>query len=75
MRLESQLSSPPAGKTTFNADLSFNVAAFAARHGGVTESTLRAGARLYAQGQSANCLYYIENGRVQLSVFSGQLYT
>ena len=49
---------------------SFDVEAFATRYGGVAKFILKAGATLYAQGQAASCLFYVEKGRVRLSVLS-----
>jgi CRP-like cAMP-binding protein len=69
---ESQSSSSTAREPALGAELSFNVAAFAARLGGVKEAKLKAGALLYAQGEPANCLYFIEKGQVQVSVLSTQ---
>lgn len=50
--------------------LQLDIESFAAKHGGVTQLKFKSGARLYAQGQPANCLFYIQSGRVQLSVVS-----
>ncbi len=72
MESESQCSSLTTGEAELGAELSFDVAAFAARHGGVKEAKFKAGARLYAQGEPANCLYFIEKGQVQVSVLSTQ---
>jgi CRP/FNR family transcriptional regulator, cyclic AMP receptor protein len=50
----------------------FDVEAFASRYGGVATFILKAGAALYAQGQPASCLFYVQKGRVRLSVLSAK---
>lgn len=72
MGSESRSSYLRADETAFAAALSFDVAAFAARHGGMTEAKFKVGASLFAQGEPANCLYFIDQGQVQLSVLSTQ---
>jgi CRP-like cAMP-binding protein len=49
---------------------SFNIENFAARHGGGIRSAYTAGATLFAQGDVADHMLYIEAGRVQLKVVS-----
>jgi CRP/FNR family transcriptional regulator, cyclic AMP receptor protein len=49
-----------------------DVEAFATRYGGVATFILKAGATLYAQGQPASCLFYVQKGRVRLSVLSAK---
>lgn len=44
--------------------------AFAAAYGGTTISKARADTLIYAQGDSADCLYYIEDGLVRIKVLS-----
>ena len=51
---------------------SFDVEAFAANYGGVTVSRLKAGTLLYRQGEPADALFYLQEGRVQTAVVSSQ---
>lgn len=55
----------PAG-----ADKTFDFEAFAAEYGGTALSTLKAGAVIYPQGETADCLFYIRTGRVQIKLIS-----
>lgn len=52
-----------------DSDESFDFRIFAAAHGGTTTKT-KAGAVIYAQGDPADCLYYIQQGRVRIKVVS-----
>ncbi len=45
---------------------------FAAAYGGTTTSQMRRGAVVYAQGDPADCLYYIRVGEVRIKVVSPQ---
>ncbi len=72
MGSDGQFPTLAADETALGTKLSFDIAAFAAKHGGVTASRLKVGAQLYAQGEPANCLYFIEQGQVQVSVLSRQ---
>jgi CRP-like cAMP-binding protein len=45
---------------------------FAAAYGGTTISKAKAGAVVYAQGDPADCLYYIQEGQVRIKVVSSQ---
>jgi CRP-like cAMP-binding protein len=63
---------PPVTGAAFESKQSFDVDSFASSYGGVTRSSFKPGARLYNQGEPANCLFYILNGQVQLSVVSAQ---
>ena len=51
---------------------SFDANAFVAKYGGVPLTKYRAHAILYAQGDAAECIFYIQQGSVQLSVVSEQ---
>jgi CRP-like cAMP-binding protein len=53
-------------------DVADFVADFAATYGGVTRSRFQARATLFAQGDPADHLYYIEAGRIRVSVVSAQ---
>lgn len=50
----------------------FDLDAFAADYGGVTESKCRAGTLLYRQGEPADAMYYLQSGQVQITVVSSQ---
>jgi CRP-like cAMP-binding protein len=50
----------------------FDVANLAATYGGVTRSRFQARATLFAQGDPADHLYYIEAGRIRVSVVSAR---
>jgi CRP/FNR family transcriptional regulator, cyclic AMP receptor protein len=45
---------------------------FAAAYGGTTITKAKAGTLIYAQGDGADCLYYIQEGRVRIRVVSPQ---
>ena len=49
---------------------SFRIEAFAAAYGGVSRSKALGGAAIYTQGEHADCVYYVEDGRAQLEVVS-----
>ena len=51
---------------------SFDANAFVAKYGGVPLTKYRAHAILFAQGDAAECIFYIQQGSVQLSVVSEQ---
>jgi CRP-like cAMP-binding protein len=51
---------------------SFNASAFGARYGGVSSVTLKSGAVLFHQGETADALYYLEHGQVRISVVSDE---
>jgi len=55
---------PPCGR--------FDLVSFARRHGGVTKYALGRGSRLFAQGELANEMFYLDQGQIQLSVISVQ---
>jgi CRP/FNR family cyclic AMP-dependent transcriptional regulator len=63
---------PPVTGGAFESKQSFDVDSFASRYGGVSRSPFKSGTRLYDQGEPANCLFYIQDGQVQLSVVSAQ---
>lgn len=50
----------------------FDLASFSRRHGGVTKSALRRGGRLFAQGDPADEMFYLDQGQVQLAVLTVQ---
>jgi len=52
--------------------ISFDAKAFAAKYGGVTVSKYRAHSIVYAQGDAADAVFYIQQGRVKLSIVSEQ---
>jgi hypothetical protein len=52
--------------------LSFDPKVFGATYGGVTVINRRANAIVYAQGDPAEALFYIQQGKVKLSVVSEQ---
>ncbi len=49
---------------------SLDVEALAARYGGVTILRLKAGARIYRQGEPADAMFYLQHGQVQITVVS-----
>lgn len=61
---------PPIGR--LKSSQSFDVDAFAASYGGVTVSRFKAGDVLYAQGDPADAMFYLQDGQVQLTVVSSQ---
>ncbi len=50
----------------------FDPKAFCARHGGTTLCKHGKDRTLYAQGDAADCIFYIQKGKVELSVISEQ---
>jgi CRP-like cAMP-binding protein len=50
----------------------FDIHAFAAAYGGVTDVKIKPKQTIYAQGDPADCIFYIQEGRVQLAVVSEQ---
>jgi CRP-like cAMP-binding protein len=50
----------------------FDIDSFAVKFGGLTRSELKPGDRLYTQGESADGLFYIQRGQLQLTVLSAQ---
>ena len=50
----------------------FDVAAFVAKYGGVTLTKYPAHSLVFAQGDAANAVFYIQQGKVKLSVVSEQ---
>jgi CRP-like cAMP-binding protein len=50
----------------------FDAGAFGAKYGGVTMTTLRPGAVLFRQGETTDRLYYLQAGRIQITVLSSQ---
>jgi CRP/FNR family transcriptional regulator, cyclic AMP receptor protein len=71
MTLTTQSRSAFADKA-FVAGPSFDVEAFAARHGGVAFSVAKAGTLLFAQGERADCMFYLQRGQVQITAISAQ---
>jgi CRP-like cAMP-binding protein len=67
-RVPDRIESTDAG--AFKFQLRFDVANFAATYGGVRRDTFEAGATLFAEGDPADHLYYIQAGRIQVSVIS-----
>lgn len=61
---------PFAADAAFDPTQSFDVAAFAARYGGVTVSRLEAGTLIYSQGEPADFMYYLQDGQIQIAVVS-----
>jgi CRP/FNR family cyclic AMP-dependent transcriptional regulator len=61
---------PPVREDVLQSRQSFDVEAFAARHSGVTVSKFKPGAALFAQGERANCLFYVHRGRVGITIVS-----
>ena len=51
---------------------SFNVEAFAANYGGIAVSRFKSGTVLYSQGEPADSMYYLQDGRLQITVVSSQ---
>ena len=45
---------------------------FGSKFGGVTRSRPKSGELLYEQGQPADCMFYLEQGQIQLAVLSAQ---
>jgi CRP/FNR family transcriptional regulator, cyclic AMP receptor protein len=62
--------SSPVTERAFETRQALDLGTFAARFGGVTRLTFKSGARLFAQGEPANCLFFIQEGQVQLTVVS-----
>jgi CRP-like cAMP-binding protein len=54
------------------AHRTFDLDTFAADYGGVTVSKCRAGTLLYRQGESADAMYYLQSGQIQITVVSSQ---
>ena len=54
------------------AKLSFDANAFNAKHGGVTICKHKANHVIYAQGRTAGAVFYIQSGKVNLTVLSEQ---
>jgi len=50
----------------------FDAKAFAAKYGGVTTTKYQANSIVFAQGDAADCVFYIQQGKVKLSVVSEQ---
>lgn len=63
---------PPVSGGAFGAAPSFDIDLFVSRYGGSTGLKFKANAVLYAQGEPADCLFYIQDGQVQLTVVSAQ---
>jgi len=61
---------PPVSGRSFEGTQSFDLESFAAKFGGTTTSTVKAGTSLYRQGERADCLFYLQAGQVQLTVVS-----
>jgi CRP-like cAMP-binding protein len=55
-----------------NQILSFDSKAFAAKYDGVTTTRLRAHSVVYVQGDTADSVFYIQQGKIKLSVVSEQ---
>jgi len=49
-----------------------NLQSFESKFGGVTRSRHKSGDLLYEQGQPADCMFYLEQGQIQLAVRSAQ---
>jgi CRP/FNR family cyclic AMP-dependent transcriptional regulator len=62
--------SPSIGRHVFGSKRTFDIESFAKTYGGVTRSTFKPGARLYVQGEPANCMFYVLHGQVELAVVS-----
>jgi CRP/FNR family transcriptional regulator, cyclic AMP receptor protein len=62
--------SSPVTEHAFETRQSLDLGNFAARFGGVTRLAFKSGAQLFAQGEPANCLFFIQEGQVQLTVVS-----
>ncbi len=58
------------GERVLDNSQSFDLVAFARDYGGITTSVLKSGAIVFRQGEPADGLFYIEEGRIQLSVVS-----
>ena len=52
--------------------LPFDAKTFAATYGGVTTTKYQANFIVFAQGDAADCVFYIQQGKVKLSVVSEQ---
>jgi CRP-like cAMP-binding protein len=50
----------------------FDLESFAAHYGGVTVAKCREGTLLYRQGESADAMYYLQTGQIQITVVSNQ---
>lgn len=62
----------PAAGAALAASPPLDLRAFAKHYGGVTSAPLKAGMLLYSQGEPADALFYIKEGRVQVTVLSSQ---
>lgn len=62
----------PSRGTAFETEPSFDVDSFALKFGGIVRSAFKPGNRLYTQGESADALFYIQRGQIQLTVLSAQ---
>jgi CRP/FNR family transcriptional regulator, cyclic AMP receptor protein len=60
----------PVSGSALDRNYPFRIEAFAAAYGGVSRSMALGGAAIYTQGERAECLYYVEDGRAQLEVVS-----
>ena len=63
---------PTGAGAAFAFKRTLDVDAFAASYGGVTVSRFKAGAVLYAQGDPADAMFYLQDGQVQITVVSSQ---
>jgi len=59
-------------RDALEAERPFDVEVFAARYGGTTRSAFSRGDRLYTQGDAADCLFYLVEGQVRLTVVNAQ---
>jgi len=50
----------------------FDIAAFADRHSGITVSKHKPGTMLFSQGEPANSAYFVHQGRVRITTVSAQ---
>jgi CRP/FNR family cyclic AMP-dependent transcriptional regulator len=55
-----------------NENVPFDAKAFAAKYGGMTVTRYPAQSVVFAQGDAADCVFYIQQGKVKLSVVSEQ---
>jgi len=62
----------PVSGSSFESSQSFDLESFAAKFGGTTTSTVKAGTALFRQGERADSVFYIQAGQVQLTVVSSE---
>ena len=61
---------PAIARMASEENYPFDVKAFVAKYGGVADSKIKAKRTLYAQGEPADCVFYIQKGQAQVTVVS-----